>query len=208
MENRVQALCTYRGRAARKLRRARSGQRETRLELATPTLSRRDANSEFSGNEIGLKATTYPPDRRPRHAAQRRLTCVAQCASSGRVSSSSPERPGSLMKLSGSGSPDDVAMMGPMPSYQTTDPALAINRHVMSFFEGHTFTGRQWRLGPSRQRLSNFSVSEISPGPRFPLWTYVSVGCWPAFHSKSGHGLEFVLSAPSAKVSRSPWNLR
>jgi hypothetical protein len=81
-----------------------------------------------------------------------------------------------------------------MPVYQTTDPGDALDQHVRSFFAGHAVTHEQWPRGPMRQRVPDFFVYEVGPGPRWAGWTYVSSGCWQATQ-EDGYGLEFVLSA-------------
>jgi hypothetical protein len=63
-----------------------------------------------------------------------------------------------------------------------------------AFFKGHPIRQREWRSGPVRQRVPNFIVYEIGPGPRLNPWSYVTCGCWEAT-ARNEHGLEFVLSA-------------
>jgi hypothetical protein len=76
----------------------------------------------------------------------------------------------------------------------------ALRAHLTEFFEGHTVVERDWTLGPVRERVPDFGVYEIGPGPRLlGCWTYVTSGCWAAT-ARDGHGLEFVLSAASSSL--------
>jgi len=71
----------------------------------------------------------------------------------------------------------------------------ALTAHHHAFFAGHDITARRWPEGPADQRLPGFFVHEVSPGPRYDGWTYLSVGAWSAVHHGNGHGLEFLISA-------------
>lgn len=66
--------------------------------------------------------------------------------------------------------------------------------HVRLFFDGHHIERLVWPTGPMEERIPGFSVLVVHPGPRFPAWTYVSLGCWRAT-AQDGYGHEFVLSA-------------
>lgn len=80
------------------------------------------------------------------------------------------------------------------------DPREALENHVRTFFEGHTVEKATWDVGPIDERIPEFAVFEMGPGPRFPGWTYVTVGCW-ASTAHHGHGLEFVLSSNAQDVA-------
>ena len=72
-----------------------------------------------------------------------------------------------------------------------------MHRHVADFFAGHEVGDERWADTPSmRQRLPAFRVIRVAPGPRSPLWIYVSAGCWDATRDGE-HGLEFLLAAPA-----------
>lgn len=77
---------------------------------------------------------------------------------------------------------------------QIHDPREALDSHVRSFFEGHSIERKTWDTGPINERIPEFYVFEIGPGPKFSGWTYVTVGCW-ASTADHGHGLEFALSS-------------
>ncbi|WP_436795624.1 suppressor of fused domain protein [Actinospongicola halichondriae] len=82
-----------------------------------------------------------------------------------------------------------------MPQYSTDYPGLALREHAELFFAGHDIVEREWPGGPIAERIPDFSVLAVAPGPRFNRWTYITRGCWSATQ-EDGHGLEFVLSAP------------
>jgi hypothetical protein len=73
------------------------------------------------------------------------------------------------------------------------DPERTVERHVRSFFAGHQVARREFERGPVRERVPTFAVLCVGPGPRVPLWTYITVGCWRAV-TDGEHGLEFVVS--------------
>ena len=80
------------------------------------------------------------------------------------------------------------------------DPREALEAHLRSFFGGHSIERRTWGAGPIAERIPEFHVFEIAPGPRFRGWTYVTAGCW-ASTADHGHGLEFVLSSNAQDVA-------
>jgi hypothetical protein len=84
------------------------------------------------------------------------------------------------------------------PPYPTRDPAEALERHHHSFFAGHDLAAERWSLGPWHDRVPELFVHEVAPGPRIGAWTYLTIGVWPAAHSDTGHGLEFLITAPEA----------
>ena len=72
----------------------------------------------------------------------------------------------------------------------------AIRSHVRQFFEGHTIDVVKSVPGPVRQRVPEFDVLRVGPGPRLGVWTFVSRGCWQAIHHDE-HGLEFAICTPT-----------
>jgi Suppressor of fused protein (SUFU) len=76
----------------------------------------------------------------------------------------------------------------------TTDPVEAVDAHLHAFFAGHRIESLTQETGPIGQRVPDFRVHAVAPGPRFPgLWTYITTGCWQAA-DQDGHGIEFVLA--------------
>lgn len=51
--------------------------------------------------------------------------------------------------------------------------------------------------GPIHSRVPNFHVFRLAPTPKEGDWLYVTAGLWEATQH-DGHGLEFVLAAPTA----------
>jgi hypothetical protein len=81
-----------------------------------------------------------------------------------------------------------------MTLLQTTDPMVALEKHVHSVFAGHQIERLTWDTGPIYERVPGFRVYAIAPGPRGRnAWTYMTAGCWQAVH-QDGHGFEFVLA--------------
>jgi Suppressor of fused protein (SUFU) len=60
------------------------------------------------------------------------------------------------------------------------DAAGALDERVRTFFAGHAIDKQHWPVGPIDERLPDFFVYEIGPGPRFPAWSYLTSGCWAA----------------------------
>lgn len=81
---------------------------------------------------------------------------------------------------------------------QSHDPvgSAAISEHQHRYFEGHQGRERRWPSHRISERVPGFYVHEFGPGPRYPAWTYTSVGVWGATHNDHGHGVEFVMSSP------------
>lgn len=81
--------------------------------------------------------------------------------------------------------------------------AAAIAAHQHEFFAGHPVAERRWAGSRIGQRVPGFSVHEFGPGPRYPGWTYATVGVWDATHDEHGHGMEFLLStaAPTERAA-------
>jgi len=77
-----------------------------------------------------------------------------------------------------------------------SDATSAIRAHVETFFAGHSVELRSFDRGPIYRRVPNFEIACIGPGPRMPLWTFVTLGCWDAVHAEE-HGLEFLLVGPT-----------
>jgi hypothetical protein len=75
----------------------------------------------------------------------------------------------------------------------------AVAKHVEAFFDGHAVSRLRHAPGLDRtlQRVPEFEVIAVGPGPKTPLWTYVTVGCWDATHTEREHGTEFLLCAPT-----------
>ena len=49
-------------------------------------------------------------------------------------------------------------------------------RHIEEYFAGHSIAQIEFRAGPLQKIIPDFYVFEIAPGPKSPLWTYVSSG--------------------------------
>lgn len=76
-------------------------------------------------------------------------------------------------------------------------PERAILSHVRQFFKGHhPLAVSKAAPGQVRQRVPNFDVVRIGPGPRMSEWTFVSRGSWEATHQEE-HGLEFAIITPT-----------
>lgn len=87
-------------------------------------------------------------------------------------------------------------MRGPRP----TPAFTAIDHHVRNYFAGHRVELIHFYAGPIRQRVPDFHVLQVAPGPRIGLWTYITVGSWEATEQNE-HGLEFILTAPTEDAS-------
>src|SRR5882672_3186431 len=72
----------------------------------------------------------------------------------------------------------------------------AVERHVAGFFRGHKVDSTEWTRGPIHQRVPQFSILRVSPGPRINRWMIVSQGVWDALHDEREHGLEFFMCGP------------
>ena len=68
----------------------------------------------------------------------------------------------------------------------------AIRGHLRRFFNGNPVDTATSVPGPVRERVPEFEVVRVGPGPRLGEWTYVSTGCWQAIHDGQ-HGLEFAI---------------
>ncbi|MFC8366933.1 MULTISPECIES: suppressor of fused domain protein [unclassified Streptomyces] len=74
--------------------------------------------------------------------------------------------------------------------------AAGVETHVRGFFAGHAIAVDDDNLGPERrQAVPGLRILTVGPGPRADSWAYITAGCWSAA-GRSGHGLEFVLTAP------------
>jgi hypothetical protein len=79
-----------------------------------------------------------------------------------------------------------------------TEASNTTAAHCERFFSGHAVSRLRDIPGLERTltRVPEFEALMVGPGPRTKLWTYVTLGCWDAVHTDSGHGLEFFLIAP------------
>ena len=68
-----------------------------------------------------------------------------------------------------------------------------MREHVCSFFDGHASSEDRWIEGPMAEIAPWFSVLVFAPGPRTPLWTYVSLGA-STLPNPTDSALEFVIS--------------
>lgn len=71
--------------------------------------------------------------------------------------------------------------------------APSVKEHLLSFFSGHTSQIFQWQAGPMMSEMPSFRVLQIAPGPKFGLYTYVSLGA-SGMHMDDGR-LEFAIFA-------------
>jgi hypothetical protein len=77
------------------------------------------------------------------------------------------------------------------------DPAdRALLAHLRTFFAGHRVDVLTGPPGPLDHRIEGFHLVRIAPGPRLPLWTFASLGCWRATQ-EDGHGIELLLAGRS-----------
>jgi hypothetical protein len=70
-------------------------------------------------------------------------------------------------------------------------------KHISKNFEGHKIKVCKWEFGPIVNLLPNFRILEISPGPKSPLWNYVTLGTWELHQQKNSH-VEFILASPES----------
>jgi len=69
-----------------------------------------------------------------------------------------------------------------------------LKNHLVGFFEGHKVDFFDWSTAPLSSRVRDFRMARVGPGPRTPLWTFVSLGGWQA---DPEHGmLEFAILSP------------
>jgi hypothetical protein len=67
---------------------------------------------------------------------------------------------------------------------------VALEQHVLTFFQGHVTRDAPLPEGPIHERLPGFRVVMVAPGPRLGMWTYVSIG---AYQVRDGeHAQEFI----------------
>src|SRR3954453_21268564 len=66
----------------------------------------------------------------------------------------------------------------------TAEAGRAIRDHVRRFFEGHEVDMAEPVPGSVRDRVPDFDVLRVAPGPRVRAWAYVSTGCWQAAHAQ------------------------
>jgi hypothetical protein len=77
---------------------------------------------------------------------------------------------------------------------RVSEADAALHTHLKAFFGSSAIERRDRGRGPIHERVPEFGVYVVRPGPRLNLWTYVTTGCWTSINH-NGHGLEFVLSA-------------
>jgi hypothetical protein len=68
-----------------------------------------------------------------------------------------------------------------------------VRQHLERFFEGHAMEYTTWPHGPILRVLPDLQIARIGPGPRTPLWSYVTVGAWKVGDTPGG--LEFLVMA-------------
>lgn len=68
---------------------------------------------------------------------------------------------------------------------------LLVKHHLMTFFEGHECREFQWQAGPMTKEAPWFRILRFSPGPRYNLYSFVSLGA-SALRNEDG-GLEFAI---------------
>jgi Suppressor of fused protein (SUFU) len=71
--------------------------------------------------------------------------------------------------------------------------AIQLEQHLRRFFVGHSVEYRRLDRGPIANRLAEFSVAVISPGPKTSLWAYVTSGA--SAIEREGHRNEFLFLA-------------
>ncbi len=77
---------------------------------------------------------------------------------------------------------------------RVTRAQRGVFKHLKTSFPGHELHRHRFSDGTIGQRVPDFAVAVVAPGPKLSLWAFVSLGCWDAVH-EGEHGLEFVLLA-------------
>ena len=80
-----------------------------------------------------------------------------------------------------------------------TSRQQAAETHVRAFFEGHEVSKHVFKRGPMPTMAPKFRVLEVSPGPRFGLWTYFSNGACDLSRGECGC-LEFFIATTSSAL--------
>ncbi|MGH9276752.1 MAG: suppressor of fused domain protein [Acidimicrobiales bacterium] len=80
-----------------------------------------------------------------------------------------------------------------MGSDRASGSIAALKDHLRRFFRSHPIELVPIDGGPIRQRVPDFHIFRVAPGPRTRLWTFVTAGVWAATEH-DGHGLEFILA--------------
>lgn len=75
-------------------------------------------------------------------------------------------------------------------------PVAHVVNHIRAFFAGHVITEDRFNAGPMPSAYPEFRVLTIAPGPRIPLWTYVSAGTCQ-IGNDDAEKTEFSICAPS-----------
>src|SRR5262249_21553427 len=70
-----------------------------------------------------------------------------------------------------------------------------LDSHIHSYFDGHHITQRAASSTRVLERLPRFNLYEIAPGPKQPLWTYITRGAWERIDDDLT-SMEFMLLAP------------
>ena len=70
-----------------------------------------------------------------------------------------------------------------------------VRKHLEEFFTGHSIELFTWQLGPVAEALPTLRIARIAPGPKYNLWTYVSIGSGETIHASGGRH-EFLLTTP------------
>jgi hypothetical protein len=66
-----------------------------------------------------------------------------------------------------------------------------IRQHFINHLDGHDVSEFKWQPGPMKEIAPSFHVLRFAPGPKYELWTYVSVGASSLGSPKSK--LEFAI---------------